>query len=69
MIDWIKTLISSRIVRNLVKTLLVALGSYLVSLGLPAESVDQFVSSGIEVLTGAIMVAITAFWAWMDRKK
>ena len=69
MIDWLRQKIFTRYLGSAIRTLLTALSTYLVSIGLDSEVVSAWAQSAEAVWLGIATLIATQLWSWYDKSK
>ena len=68
MLESIKKLIMSKYLHSLVRTLMVALGTYLATKGVNQEVVGNFVSAATELLVAIGTILLAQLWSWIEKR-
>lgn len=68
MIDWLKKLLASSVITNLVRHGLTALSAVLIAWGLPAEIVQPWQDATLNLLLQAVPLIIALIWSVLEKK-
>ena len=68
MLDWLKKLLASSMLTNLIRHGLTAIGAYLIAQGLPADVVLSWQEATIQLLLQALPLIISIIWSILEKK-
>ena len=68
MLSYIKKLLASSMLTNLIRHGLTALGAFLIAQGLPADVVQPWQEATINLLIQAIPLIIAVIWSILEKK-
>lgn len=70
MLEWLKQKILTKYTGSIIRTVLAALGGYLIAqYGLDSEIVEKFISSTTEVLVAVLPLVIAQIWSLIQKYK
>ena len=68
MISWLKKAIVGKMGRSVIRKLMTLLAGVLVGIGIEPEVIEQFTSSGTEVLIAAFLYIVAQVWSMAERQ-